>query len=76
VHGPVIPDFGAVLECSPQTFQPVIRITRDTGEREIVLTRWGLVPFWIRLANSRGADEVTEMRTLQARELFFEAVNE
>jgi putative SOS response-associated peptidase YedK len=54
----------------------VIRITRDTGEREIVLTRWGLVPFWIRLANSRGADEVTEMQTLQARELFFEAVNE
>src|SRR5690242_11790783 len=29
---------------APQTIQPVIRINRDTGRREIVLMRWGLVP--------------------------------
>ena len=32
----------------PTTFQPVIRPDRDTGEREITLMRWGLVPFFAR----------------------------
>ena len=31
---------------APQTFQPVIRRNRDTGVREIVLMRWGLIPYW------------------------------
>src|SRR5271170_2269120 len=31
---------------APQTFQPVVRLNRDTGEREIVMMRWGLIPFW------------------------------
>jgi putative SOS response-associated peptidase YedK len=31
---------------APQSFQPVIRLNRDTGEREIAIMRWGLVPFW------------------------------
>jgi putative SOS response-associated peptidase YedK len=30
---------------APQTFQPVIRLN-DAGEREIVLMKWGLVPFF------------------------------
>jgi putative SOS response-associated peptidase YedK len=29
---------------APQTMQPVIRLDRDTGRREIVLMLWGLVP--------------------------------
>ena len=29
---------------APTTFQPVIRLGRDTGEREMQLLRWGLVP--------------------------------
>ena len=29
---------------APTTFQPVIRLNRDTGEREIVMMRWGLIP--------------------------------
>jgi putative SOS response-associated peptidase YedK len=29
----------------PTTFQPVIRNDKGTGERELVLMRWGLVPF-------------------------------
>ena len=51
VHGPVLADFGPSWNVAPQTFQPVIRLNRDTGEREIVLMRWGLIPFWILLAN-------------------------
>lgn len=31
---------------APTTFQPVIRLSRDTGEREMALLRWGLVPYF------------------------------
>jgi putative SOS response-associated peptidase YedK len=31
---------------APQTFQPVVRLSPETGERELVMMRWGLVPFW------------------------------
>ena len=52
IHGPVIPDFGPSWNIAPQTFQPVVRLNRDTGERELVLMRWGLIPFWMLLAKS------------------------
>src|SRR5579875_2467860 len=35
---------------APTTFQPVIRLNRDTGEREIVMMRWGLVPYFAKSA--------------------------
>lgn len=31
---------------APQSVQPVVRLNRESGAREIVLMRWGLVPFW------------------------------
>jgi putative SOS response-associated peptidase YedK len=40
VHGPSVPDFGESYNVAPQSFQPVIRLNRDTGQREIVLMRW------------------------------------
>src|SRR5213080_4061022 len=46
VHQGSIPDLGFSYNVAPQTFQPVIRLNRDTGEREIVMMRWGLIPFW------------------------------
>jgi putative SOS response-associated peptidase YedK len=36
----------ASYNVAPQTFQPVIRRNRDSGAREIVLMRWGLIPYW------------------------------
>jgi putative SOS response-associated peptidase YedK len=69
VHGASVPEFGASFNVAPQTFQPVIRLNRESGEREIVLMRWGLIPFWILLANSRGAAEVSEKPTLEPRVL-------
>jgi putative SOS response-associated peptidase YedK len=45
-----VPDFGESYNVAPQTFQPVIRLNRNTGEREIVLMRWGLIPFWAKNA--------------------------
>lgn len=29
-----------------QSIQPVVRLEPETGERELTLMRWGLVPFW------------------------------
>ncbi len=31
---------------APQTFQPVVRLNDETGERELTVMRWGLVPYW------------------------------
>ncbi|WP_245632494.1 SOS response-associated peptidase family protein [Edaphobacter aggregans] len=31
---------------APTSMQPIIRSSRDTGERELVSMRWGLVPFF------------------------------
>jgi putative SOS response-associated peptidase YedK len=31
---------------APTTFQPVIRAERETGQRELVLMRWGLIPYF------------------------------
>jgi hypothetical protein len=46
IRGSEIPDFQPSWNVAPQTFQPVIRLNRGTGEREIVMMRWGLVPYW------------------------------
>ena len=31
---------------APQTFQPVVRLDPESGERELTFMRWGLMPFW------------------------------
>ena len=31
---------------APQSFQPVVRLSPETGERKLTVMRWGLVPFW------------------------------
>lgn len=48
-HVNEVPDFAmpdADYNVAPTTFQPIIRESRDTGEREMVLARWGLVPYF------------------------------
>jgi putative SOS response-associated peptidase YedK len=47
---------------APTTFQPVIRLNRDTGEREVVLMRWGLIPYFV-----KSADEFKGFSTINAR---------
>lgn len=40
---------------APTTFQPVIRADKETGERELVTMRWGMVPFFAKsLAQFKG----------------------
>ena len=31
---------------APQSFQQVVRLSRETGARELTVMRWGLVPYW------------------------------
>jgi putative SOS response-associated peptidase YedK len=41
-----LPDFGPSYNAAPQSIQPIVRLNRDTAQREIALLRWGLVPYW------------------------------
>jgi putative SOS response-associated peptidase YedK len=45
-------ELAPTYNAAPQTFQPVIRLNSETGEREIAMMKWGLVPYWILLAKS------------------------
>lgn len=47
---------------APTTFQPIVRLSRDSGEREMAMLRWGLVPFFA--ANLK---EFRGMTTFNAR---------
>ncbi len=57
---------------APTTFQPVIRLNRDTGGREVILMRWGLVPYFAKiLAEWRGISTINARgETVQERALW------
>lgn len=41
-----MPWFAPSYNAAPQSLQPVVRLNRDSGSREVSLLRWGLVPYW------------------------------
>jgi putative SOS response-associated peptidase YedK len=43
---------------APTSLQPVIRLDRDTGEREIAMMRWGLIPGWCKDPKELGVSTV------------------
>lgn len=55
---PLPPDFNV----APTTHQPAIRLNRESGEREAVLMRWGLVPY-----QAKSLDEYKGISTINAR---------
>lgn len=55
-----MPHFEPSYNAAPQSVQPVVRLNRDTGAREFVLMRWGLIPFWAQ-------NEKMGIRTIHAR---------
>jgi putative SOS response-associated peptidase YedK len=55
---PLAPNFNI----APTTFQPVIRLERESDEREMVLLRWGLLPFF-----AKSPDEYKPFSTFNAR---------
>lgn len=38
--------FSPSYNVAPTDMQPVVRLDRETGEHELTVMRWGLVPFW------------------------------
>jgi putative SOS response-associated peptidase YedK len=58
---------------APQTMQPVIRLNPDTGAREMVLMRWGLVPFFAKSPIFNYSTINAKSETLLARPTFREA---
>jgi putative SOS response-associated peptidase YedK len=56
--GPIAPNFNI----APDTFQPVIRRNHETGEREVVLMRWGIVPWF-----AKTEDEFKKLSTINAK---------
>lgn len=65
---PLPPDYNI----APATFQPVIRLNRDTGEREMVQMRWGLVPYFAKsLAEWKGFSTINaQAETVQEKALW------
>jgi putative SOS response-associated peptidase YedK len=47
---------------APSTFQPVIRESKDGASRELVMMRWGLIPFF-----TKELSDVKGMSTINAR---------
>jgi putative SOS response-associated peptidase YedK len=41
-----VPWFAPSFNVAPQSVQPVVRVNRDTGNRQFALMRWGLVHPW------------------------------
>ncbi|HUO13452.1 MAG TPA: SOS response-associated peptidase [Verrucomicrobiae bacterium] len=40
--------FAPSYNVAPQSLQPVVRLDRETGQRELTIMRWGLIPFWVK----------------------------
>ena len=40
-------ELAPTYNAAPQSFQPVIRLNAETGEREIAMMKWGLVPYLV-----------------------------
>ncbi len=50
------------LNVAPTTYQPIIRQSRESNDRELVLARWGLVPFF-----TKDLKDVKGLSTINAR---------
>jgi len=64
-HVKDVPDFAmpeADYNIAPTTFQLIIRDSRETGEREMVLARWGLIPFF-----TKELSEIKGLSTINAK---------
>jgi putative SOS response-associated peptidase YedK len=49
-HGE-LPNWPAWYNAAPTTALPVVRQAKDSGNRELVLMQWGLVPWFSKAAN-------------------------
>ncbi len=61
-HPADLPMPDADYNVAPTTHQPIIRQSRESGDRELILARWGLVPFF-----TKDLKEVKGLSTINAR---------
>jgi putative SOS response-associated peptidase YedK len=64
-HATMVDDFPlppSDYNVAPTTMQPIVRANRDTGERELVQLRWGLIPFF-----TKQISDVMGISTINAR---------
>ena len=66
--------WGESYNVAPQTFQPVVRLNRDSGQREIVLMRWGLIPYWAKDAKMAYSTMNARAETVATAPAFREAL--
>jgi putative SOS response-associated peptidase YedK len=59
---------------APQSFQPVVRLDSETGERELAIMRWGLVPFWAKDAKMAFNTINAKAETITASPTYREAM--
>jgi putative SOS response-associated peptidase YedK len=58
---------------APQTFQPVVKLARETGQRELIAMRWGLVPYWAKDAKVGFSTINAKAETLTTSPVFRDA---
>ncbi len=69
-----MPFFAPTFNAAPQSVQPVIRLGRDSGKREVALLRWGLVPFWAKDAKMAYSSINARAEELAAKPMYREAL--
>jgi putative SOS response-associated peptidase YedK len=58
---------------APQSFQPVVRLDPETGEKELTVMRWGLVPFWSKYGKASFSTINAKSETVASSPAFREA---
>jgi putative SOS response-associated peptidase YedK len=69
-----IPGFGPSYNIAPQSIQPVVRLSAETGKREFVPMRWGLVPYWAKDAKIGYSTINARAEEVASKPLFREAL--
>jgi putative SOS response-associated peptidase YedK len=68
------PDFVPDYNVAPQTMQPVVRVGRESGGRELVRMRWGFVPYWAKDTKIAYSTINARAETLETSSVFREAL--
>jgi putative SOS response-associated peptidase YedK len=63
-------DIAPSWNVAPQTVQPVVRLDPETGVKEIVLIRWGLVPFFAKSPTHHCSTINTKTETILEKPTF------
>jgi putative SOS response-associated peptidase YedK len=66
--------FAPSYNVAPQSWQPVVKLGSDSGERELTVMRWGLVPFWSKDGKAGYSTINAKAETITTSPLYREAI--